>query len=449
MLGPKSENQITDGDGNTQVGHNSGEVNIGISVEQFIEEMRRKDARIDELIAEKDALKDQVSALEREKLQAEIAELKEQQQGLEARLANPEEAYEEHKQRASLIENLLDDIANQQAFGENRIRSALEAFADLEYEEVDALLEESEQRGIMLAANSAYGRGVVAEDAVKWHDAFDHYKRAADLSGDIEHMTAYARMTWRLQRGDDAVTVHEALCDATEALHGRESDEFATRLNNLAGVVQAQGRYAEAEGFYREALAIDAQTIGTSHSDYAIHLNNLAGVVEAQGRYAEAEGLYREALEIGAKTIGTGHPNYAIRLGNLAGVVRAQGRYAEAEGLYREALEIGAQTIGTSHPDYAIHLNNLAGVVQAQGRYAEAEGLFREALEIDAQTIGAAHPSYAIRLNNLAGVLVKLDRAEEARPLFEQALEIFRATLPPEHPNIAVVEEHIANLPAP
>ena len=350
MLGPKSENKITDGDGNTQVGHNSGEVNIGISVEQFIEEMRRKDARIDELIAEKDALKDQVSALEREKLQAEIAELKEQQQGLEARLANPEEAYEEHKQRASLIENLLDDIANQQAFGENRIRSALEAFADLEYEEVDALLEESEQRGIMLAANSAYGRGVVAEDAVKWHDAFDHYKRAADLSGDIEHMTAYARMTWRLQRGDDAVTVHEALCDATEALHGRESDEFATRLNNLAGVVQAQGRYAEAEGFYREALEIGAQTIGTGHPNYAIRLNNLAGVVEAQGRYAEAEGLYREALEIGAQTIGTSHPDYAIRLGNLAITLAAQENDEEARLLLNQALEIFRNTLTEDHP---------------------------------------------------------------------------------------------------
>ena len=308
MLGPKSENKITDGDGNTQVGHNSGEVNIGISVEQFIEEMRRKDARIDELIAEKDALKDQVSALEREKLQAEIAELKEQQQGLEARLANPEEAYEEHKHRASLIENLLDDIANQQAFGENRIRSALEAFADLEYEEVDALLEESEQRGIMLAANSAYGRGVVAEDAVKWHDAFDHYKRAADLSGDIEHMTAYARMTWRLQRGDDAVTVHEALCDATEASHGRDSAEFATRLNNLAVVVEAQGRYAEAEGLYREALEIGAQTIGTSHPDYAIRLGNLAITLAAQENDEEARLLLNQALEIFRNTLTEDHP---------------------------------------------------------------------------------------------------------------------------------------------
>ena len=43
----------------------------------------------------------------------------------------------------------------------------------------------------------------------------------------------------------------------------------------------------------------------------ATHLNNLAGVVEVQGRYPEAEGLYRQALEIDRATIGEAHPAFA------------------------------------------------------------------------------------------------------------------------------------------
>lgn len=80
-----------------------------------------------------------------------------------------------------------------------------------------------------------------------------------------------------------------------------------------------------AEGLYRDALEIGRKTIGEGHPDYAIHLNNLAGVVQAQGRFAEAEGLFREALEIDLKTLGKGHPDYAIDLNNLALVVQAQG----------------------------------------------------------------------------------------------------------------------------
>jgi tetratricopeptide (TPR) repeat protein len=340
----------------------------GVPPADFVAELQRKDARIDELIAEKDALKDKVSELEKAALEQEIVRLKEQKQGVMAKLQQPEVAYREHKQRETQVETLLQDQATQMALGENRIHSALEAFKDLHYEEIDELLAESEERGILLAAQSAYGRGLVAEDAVRWHDAYTHYKRATDLHETFDHLCAYARMTWRLAKGPEAIPLHEKLVNWAKSDHGVNSAEYASCLNNLAGVVRAQGRYAEAEALYREALEIDRATIGEGHPDYAIDLNNLANVVKAQGRYAEAEGLYREALEIGRVTIGEGHPNYAIRLSNLALVVEAQGRSAEAEGLYCEALEIDRATIGEGHPDYAIDLGNLAGVLVTQGK---------------------------------------------------------------------------------
>ncbi|MEP1520279.1 tetratricopeptide repeat protein [Ascidiaceihabitans sp.] len=477
-----------DGSGQTQKGGHDNTQIIGMDPATFVAEMRRKDARIDGLIAEKDALKDQVSALEREKLESELQDLRVQKAGLEARIAQPDAAFVEHTERATRIEALLSDIATQQAVGENRIRSALQGFAELEYAEVDALLEDTEQQGILLVANAAYGRGLVAEDAIKWHAAYDHYERAARFSEDEIHLKAQARMAWRLQLGNVSVDLQRRLVTASEKQFGSKSPEYATQLNNLAGVVNAQGRFAEAEGLYREALEIDRATIGEGHPEYATRFNNLASVVQAQGRFAEAEGLYREALEIDRATIGEGHPSYATRLNNLAGVVEAQGRFAEAEGLYREALEIDRATIGEGHPDYATDLNNLALVVKAQGRYAEAEGLYREVLEIDRATIGEGHPSYAIHLNNFAlvvnaqgrfadaeglyraaleitratigeahpdyairlgnlgSLLGQTGRATEGREMLEQALGIFRATLPEDHPHIAETMRRIANL---
>ena len=46
-----------------------------------------------------------------------------------------------------------------------------------------------------------------------------------------------------------------------------------------------------------------------AHPEYATRLNNLAFVVQAQGRYPEAETLYKEALEIDRKALGDAHPS--------------------------------------------------------------------------------------------------------------------------------------------
>ncbi len=69
------------------------------------------------------------------------------------------------------------------------------------------------------------------------------------------------------------------------------------------------GRYGEAEPLYRQALEIEAETLGTAHPDYAIDLNNLASLLQELGRHAEAEPLYAQALEILRTTIGPDHRN--------------------------------------------------------------------------------------------------------------------------------------------
>ena len=122
------------------------------------------------------------------------------------------------------------------------------------------------------------------------------------------------------------------------------------------------------------------KALGKAHPDYAPSLNNLAALLQATGRYGEAEPLYREALAIDEKTLGQAHPDYAADLNNLAELLQATGRHGEAEPLYREALTIREKALGTAHPDYAQSLNNLAPLLDATGRYGEAEPLYREAL---------------------------------------------------------------------
>ena len=326
---------------------------------------------------------------ERSQLTAQIADLKSQ-------IANPNKSLADAQKRIADLETLLDRSGN--TIGGDRIAQAKAALEQGDYsiaDDIFAEIEANNDLAVQESARAAFGRGEVAEAEIRWHDAYAHYKRASNLDDTTDHLAAYARMTWRLAKGEEAITACESLVSRAKTDFGDQSPEYASQLNNLAEVVRAHGRFPEAEALYNEALEIDRATIGTGHPGYASHLSNLASVVKAQGHFPEAEALINMALEIDRATIGKGHPDYATHLNNLAGVVQAQGRFPEAETLYNEALEIGRATIGTGHPNNATRLSNLAGVVQAQGRFPEAETLYNEALEIDRATIGTGHPAYA------------------------------------------------------
>jgi tetratricopeptide (TPR) repeat protein len=86
-------------------------------------------------------------------------------------------------------------------------------------------------------------------------------------------------------------------------------------------------------GVMRRALAIGEKSLGPNHPDVATRLNNLAQLLQDTNRLAEAEPLYRRALAIDEKNLGPNHPNVAIRLNNLAQLLQATNRLAEAEPL--------------------------------------------------------------------------------------------------------------------
>ena len=318
-----------------------------LTVPEFIRLRRELKADLEVELAE-------AAEAEKSQLRARIAEL-------ESQIANPDEALAEAQKRIKALEALLDREANQ--IGADRIAEAKAALEHGDYslaDDIFAEIEAQNELAVQETARAAFGRGEVAEAEVRWGDAYTHYKRATDLHETFDHLSAYARMTWHLGKGPEAIPLHEKLVDWARSDHGVNSPEYATRLNNLAGVVQAQGRYAEAEGLFREALEIDREGVGEEHPDYATRLNNLAGVVQAQGRYAEAEGLFREALEIDREGVGEGHPEYAKHLNNLAGVLVKQGKPEAARALYEQALEVFRATLPPDHPYIAETERHLA-----------------------------------------------------------------------------------------
>ena len=78
-------------------------------------------------------------------------------------------------------------------------------------------------------------------------------------------------------------------------LQGSEDATVAESLN-LGSVFFAQGKLAEAESTYREALMVSRKLLGNEHPDLIGPLNSLGNVLNEQEKPAEAESEHREAL---------------------------------------------------------------------------------------------------------------------------------------------------------
>ena len=101
---------------------------------------------------------------------------------------------------------------------------------------------------------------------------------------------------------------------------------MAAGLNNLARLLQAQGKLDEATPLFKESLAIRKKVFGDEHPDVGESLNNIALVLQAQSKYDEATPLYKESLAIKKKVLGEEHPSVATGLNNLAELLKSQAR---------------------------------------------------------------------------------------------------------------------------
>ena len=176
-------------------------------------------------------------------------------------------------------------------------------------------------------------------------------------------------------------------------------------LNTLAGELKVQGKYAEAEPLYREALERQRGTLGNQHQN----------TLKAKGDLAAAEQLRREALEAQRETLGNRHPRTIVSMNNLGLLLMTKGDLAAAELLFREALEAQRGTLGNNHPDTHTAISNLGLMLDTKGDLAAAELLFREAVKGMRDTLGNRHPSTRSSIKSLNRLLkAKQDKLRPA-----------------------------------
>ena len=221
---------------------------------------------------------------------------------------------------------------------------------------------------------------------------------------------------------DEAVEHLEAALATWLARGSEETLELASTLDYLGIAQRRGGQLKAAEVTQRRALAIRRRLLGPSDPEVSASLNNLATVLQVQGRYEEAIPLANEALEIDRATVGDSHPSYFAALIGVGILDRKSGNLEAAERHFSEALELGDRLYPEGHPHLATALNNYALLKAQQFDVVGAEALYRRSLAMDRKILGPGNPSTAIAITNLAILLQTQGRLQEARGLYETAI---------------------------
>jgi tetratricopeptide (TPR) repeat protein len=177
-------------------------------------------------------------------------------------------------------------------------------------------------------------------------------------------------------------------------------DTLSSR-NVLAGALRGSpARLAEAERVYGEILAAAGEV-----SDLSLSVrNNLAAVLNHQGKHKQALQMYSALVEDWSQVHGDDDTGTWQARHNLAAVLSALGRVEEAETRLTEVLAGYRRLFGRRHAKTLDSQVDLAATKANQGRNAEAVPLLRDALEGYRSTHGPDHPY----VRELTGILRQL-----------------------------------------
>jgi tetratricopeptide (TPR) repeat protein len=248
------------------------------------------------------------------------------------------------------------------------------------------------------------------------------------FAGEIEWRAHMQAGESQQRRGDSAAatTSFDAALREAEGF-GTQDRRLAETLTRVAANHQAQGRLAEAENYFRRALAIREAADGPDHFEVSRILNSIAANYLIQSRLAEAEPLLERAIAIAEKTSGSDQQGLAMGLFNLGQLKQEQGRFAEAEPLYRRALAAREKARGQEHPLLIPHLDALAALYFKTANLDQAELFSARLLALREKLLGPWHADVAKSLYELADVRRAQGRLDVAEPLYLRALQILKS----------------------
>jgi tetratricopeptide (TPR) repeat protein len=199
-----------------------------------------------------------------------------------------------------------------------------------------------------------------------------------------------------------------------------DNPELIKRARAVAAVYRVEGKYAEAEPFYRQSLA----EAGTNVNTVCDCLLTMVGFYREWGKYEQAESLGKQALALREKAAETdqgqdAQMNLAVCLYGLGEIYRSSHAIDRAEGFYGRSLEIAEKAVGRESSDLARPLSGLAATFVLEGKTNQAASLYQRAFSLTESNLPPGSPVVKDILNDYSALLERMNRAGEAKTLLD------------------------------
>ena len=168
--------------------------------------------------------------------------------------------------------------------------------------------------------------------------------KAATPEAKLMTLTTRYTALYRRDRYAEAIPVAERALATAQAAFGPDHEQVAQVLNDLGRLYELQqNQIGLAEESYARALAV-RERLHSKHAAIAQSMSNLARVYLAQRRYAEAESFYRRALAIIEPEIPPDHPVLLPMLDAYAKALRGNGNAGEADAVEARIARIRSES---------------------------------------------------------------------------------------------------------
>jgi hypothetical protein len=194
-----------------------------------------------------------------------------------------------------------------------------------------------------------------------------------------------------------------------------------------------QGKFADAEWQYRQALEVYKRTFGSEHEYTLATIHWVAVTLHKQQKYSEAERLFRKALNGRKKVLGRDHEKTLSSKRWLGETLYEQQNYKEAEQILRQAVVGQERTFGRDHQDTLASKYWLGETLYKQQNFKEAEQILRQAVVGQERTLSGDHENTLASKYLLGITLYEQQNFKEAEQIFRQAVIGYERTLGRDH----------------
>jgi CHAT domain-containing protein/Tfp pilus assembly protein PilF len=299
-------------------------------------------------------------------------------------------------------------------------------------------------------AEAIESMGLIAREQENYGEAEDDFQRALAIKQKAPNMSpieiALAMddlgdlygLEGRFDVGEKMLQQGLKVLERSYGTDAPRAPNYSKILNDLGNLYRDAGRLPEAEVALRKSYAIDHAKVRDGDQNAASTLGNLALVLNAQSRYAEAENLFNQTLIANEKAYGPNHPAVVYALNNLANNYVDQGRTAEAAAMQSRVLAINEKVAGPDSPDVARSLMNLGNSYKELGRTSEVPPLYERALRIFSQKFGENSGLVADVQGALGRLALDSGQFEDAGRNLSPAFATHERILGPQHPSLII-----------